>query len=70
MASRSKGVMSLVFSVKIPAKQEMLSANRDTLLVDEFIVFDKVSDFQTTLYQIGKILCANVVSWVGKLSNF
>jgi hypothetical protein len=70
MASRSKGVMSLVFSVKIPAKQEMLSTNRDTLLVDEFIVLDEVSDFQITLYQIGKILHANVVSRVGKLSNF
>ncbi len=62
--------MSLVFPVKSPTKPEILSVNWDTLLVDEFTIFDKFSYFQTTLEQIGKILRAKVASWVGKLSNF
>ena len=40
---------SLVFPMKIPVKLEMLLANRDILLVDEFTLFDKVSDFSDQL---------------------
>jgi hypothetical protein len=38
-----------VFPTKIPAKPEMLSVNRDTLVVDEFKLFLKFFEFQINL---------------------
>jgi hypothetical protein len=49
------------FSTKIPAKPEVLLANREMVLVENLAFFENLLAFWINLVQICKILCAKVV---------
>jgi hypothetical protein len=59
-----------VFPAKIPAKREMLPANRELYVVAGVAVFLKVSNLWTNSYRVGKNLCAKAAIWGEKRVRF
>ena len=59
------------FFTKIPAKLEVLLANREMVLVENLAFFENLLSFWINLVQIRKILCAKVViAVVGEFPAF
>jgi hypothetical protein len=59
-----------VFPTKIPAKPEMLPANRELHIVAEVVRFLKVPDLWINSQRVGKSLCAKMVSCGDKCVGF